>query len=394
LDDLIDLEAVIRRVITARVNDAHLVEDLTQETLVHVAAADPKLGAGARRGYAIVTARHLVISHARGQAIHDRHAHRLVDYTNLDGPEELTLEREETEALTEALQRLEPVDRQLLIRHEAGGAALDTLAREAGTSTGAVAMRLARARAQLRVEFVLAFRRVRLPTRQCRPVLIALSAGDRRSQDRVKAAQHLVRCPTCASLAQPLTERRRGIALWLLLPVAEAARRALGLFRRSHLVQAATVAAIAAAATVAVVAARDGSSPPTAAPSATPTLRPQPLAAAPQPTTTPPPTTTACPPPAPLNAASVLGCPIGDTVVVAVEVPADEGFWGQTSDGQTIWVHLVGDGESPVEIVPGTALTISGTVAPADPGDPITTDPRVEATGRILETPYDAVRPG
>src|SRR5215207_8287239 len=141
VDDLGELEEVVRRVVAARVRDAHLIEDLTQETLVHVAAANPQLSPGARQGYAIVTARNVVVSHARSESVHDRHAHRLVEYTSIDGPEQLTLEREETAALAAALGRLDPEDRRLLVRHEADGTPIETLAREAGTSPGATSMR-------------------------------------------------------------------------------------------------------------------------------------------------------------------------------------------------------------------------------------------------------------
>ena len=110
----------------------------------------------------------------------------------------------------------------------------ETLAAEGGTSKGAVAMRLARARAGLRVEFVVAFRRVDLPTSRCRPVLLALSAGDRRRQHELGAAAHLLRCSTCAELARPVTERRRGIAAWLIIPAAEVVRRAVTTLRHHH----------------------------------------------------------------------------------------------------------------------------------------------------------------
>jgi hypothetical protein len=69
-------------------------------------------------------------------------------------------------------------------------------------TSGAIAMRLARARATLRLEFLLAVRRVELPTDRCRLVLLALSAGDRRRQPKLDAAGHLDTCPTCAALAQ------------------------------------------------------------------------------------------------------------------------------------------------------------------------------------------------
>ena len=63
-----------------------------------------------------------------------------------------------------ALERIDPDDRDLLLRHESEGVDLATLAHHANVSTGAIAMRLTRARAALRLEFLLAFRRIELPT--------------------------------------------------------------------------------------------------------------------------------------------------------------------------------------------------------------------------------------
>ncbi len=410
VEDLVTLAEVVRRVVAARVSDAHLVEDLTQEALVHVAAANPNLSTQARQAYAIVTARNVVISHARTEAVHERHAHRLVDYTNLEGPEVLTLEREETDALATALQRLDPADRDLLVRHEADGESTEALAAEASSTAGAIAMRLARARSALRLEFLLAFRRIELPTPRCRAVLLALSAGDRRRQRRLDSARHLRHCSTCAELAQPVAGRRRGIAAWLLVPSAEVIRRALRSLRHNHWTQAFTgVAAVAGIAAVATVIASGGEPQPVAAPApaATSTAVTTTVAATTTlPTTTAPavaatttlPTTTApavaaCPPPAPLDQlqpAAVVGCGFAPTTLTVVDVPADEGFWARTATGQTVWVQLVGTGESPESVRAGSALVVHGTVAPPSAAG----DAPVTADGFILQVPYDAVSAG
>lgn len=107
-----------------------------------------------------------------------------------------------------ALERLDDDDRALLLAHKVDGDALDKLAAKSGTSTTAVAMRLARARAVLRVAYVLALRHVVLPSPRCRAVLLSLSAADRRRQHALGAAAHLRACPTCAALSQPVAERR------------------------------------------------------------------------------------------------------------------------------------------------------------------------------------------
>jgi hypothetical protein len=69
-------------------------------------------------------------------------------------PIQRTLGREETDALAIALTRLDADDRELLLADEVTGTPPITLASERGTSVRAISMRLARARAALRVEFV------------------------------------------------------------------------------------------------------------------------------------------------------------------------------------------------------------------------------------------------
>ena len=72
---------------------------------------------------------------------------------------------------------------------------------------GAVAAQLNRSRARLRVEYLLALQDEEPPTDRCRPVLFALSIGDRRRQRELDSARHLRECDLCASLSQPLTQR-------------------------------------------------------------------------------------------------------------------------------------------------------------------------------------------
>ncbi len=218
----------------------HLIDDLTQETLLRLARADRPLTADEQRAYAVVTARNLLASHFRGQSVQRRHQHRLVDHGGATDPEQRTIDNEETAALASALTRLDPGERDLLLRHEVTGTDLATLAGEAEVSRGAIAMRLARARANLRLEFLLVFRRLSLPTPQCRPVLLALAVGDRRRQAQLAAVGHLETCPTCANLLRPMTERDRRVAAWLIVPIGDAARRVRRAFR-SWWVRAVTV---------------------------------------------------------------------------------------------------------------------------------------------------------
>src|SRR5215213_3276145 len=91
MEDLSALTDVVRRVIATKVNQSHLVEDLTQETLLHVAATHRDLTSDERQAYAIVTARNLVTDHARREAVRGRHLHRLIDTSACIGPEQTAL---------------------------------------------------------------------------------------------------------------------------------------------------------------------------------------------------------------------------------------------------------------------------------------------------------------
>ena len=250
-----DVEAVVRRTLAARTRDRHLIEDLTQETLARLTGTEHRFSPDAERAYAVVTARNLLVSHFRRQSVHGRHLHRLLDDEGSDDPAQATLDREESDAMASALSQLDPADRDLLMRHEVSGTDLATLAGEANVTSGAVAMRLARARANLRLEFLLAFRRMKLPTNHCRPVLLAFAVGDRRRQAQLDADEHVRTCSACAQLVGPMTQRDRRIAGWLLIPVAEALRRGWRALR-THPVHAASTALILAGTGALVVAAR------------------------------------------------------------------------------------------------------------------------------------------
>ena len=256
---------MVRRALSARTSDQWLIEDLTQDTFVRLAGVDHQFSLDEQKAYAIVTARNLLTSHARHRAVCQRHDHRLVDVSAPEGPEQRILDREETEALVEALARLGPGDRQLLLRHESDGTEIATLAGEANVTRGAMAVRLARARAHLRLEFLLAFRRVKLPTDRCRAVLLALSNGDRRRQAMLDAPAHLASCETCADLAEPLTRRNRRVLSWLLLPFTEDVRRAWRRLTSLPVQRAAAVTMAGAALTLPVAPGPPPSEPPPAA---------------------------------------------------------------------------------------------------------------------------------
>ena len=375
--ELVDLAEVVRRTLRSRTADTHLIEDLTQETIVRVAAAQHRLTPNTSRAYAIVTARNGLAQHYRARAMHQRHAHRLVDYRGFDGPEHATLDREETDSLATALSRLPTEDRQLLLDHEEHGIALDELAEQHNTTPRAIGTRLNRVRAAMRVEFVLAFRRVNSLPDRCRTTLLALSAGDRRRQEELHTAEHLLSCETCASLSRPIVQRRRGIAGWLILPAAGLIHKFGQRLRTSRPTQAATAAVMVAAAAVLVIAIgqRPDDAPPDAASSPPPAASPgpaaEPVVNTPAPTTTMTtvsPSTQPAPPPAasPCDQAAQIvagaeGCPLTISAQV-LEVPADEGFWILAPDGSPAWVHLVGESESPFAVEAGQTLQLTGVV--------------------------------
>lgn len=278
-------------------------------------------------------------------------------------------------------------------------------------------MRLARARANLRLEFLLVFRRMELPTNQCRPVLLAFAVGDRRRQAQLGADEHLLTCSACAQLVGPMTQRDRRIAGWLLIPVVEGLRRAWRALR-SHPVHAASAAVILAGTGALVVAARspdDGAAPATVVTAATTATAPRATAVvsktvaatpsaprashappvartpaparvsptapapapasptapapasptAPAPSTEPPATEPPCPPPAPLdemNLADALGCPFAESIVTVTAASAG-GFQATTSAQRSVSVEVSEGLGLPVTIAPGLQLAIAGTVA-------------------------------
>jgi RNA polymerase sigma factor (sigma-70 family) len=212
-DDVLELAPLLRRVIAARVRDGQVVEDLVQETLTRVMSARQRLEPQTLAPYAVVTARNLVTSLATSEDRGRRHAHRLIDLREPMLPEEETLRGEERQAITTALGRLPEQDQKALVAHEVEGMDTATLAASRDSTPGAVAAQLSRARAKLRVEYLLELEQAEPPTPRCRPVLLALSAGDRRRQRDLDAGGHLLACAWCARLSEPLLDRRRTAAV-------------------------------------------------------------------------------------------------------------------------------------------------------------------------------------
>ena len=190
--DVVELAPLLRRVIGARVRDRHMVEDLVQEALTRVIAARRRLEPRTLAPYAVVTARNLVASLATSESRDRRHAHLLVDLSQPTRPEEAALRREEAQAINSALERLPRQEREALLAHEVEGEGTTTLAASRDSTPGAIAAQLSRARARLRVEYLVALERSEPPTPRCRSVLLALSAGDRRRQRDLDAVEEVL----------------------------------------------------------------------------------------------------------------------------------------------------------------------------------------------------------
>jgi RNA polymerase sigma factor (sigma-70 family) len=371
----------MRRVIQARGLADDEADDALQESFLRLWEVRERLDRHVLIAYGVVVAKNVVSSRTRAQALSDRHAPRLVDPDSVPGPESAVLDSEEQRAVAVALRELPENDRNVLLQHELEDVPLQTLAAKTGQSPSALAARLARARARLRVEHLLAMRRVTLPTPVCRPVLTSISQRDKRQQQRVNAGEHLLQCPTCEELARPLLLRRRSlaalapipwlIALWGLLH--DAFRRPSlvavwdllrGAFRRPTVQVAAGGVAAATAATYGVMTlGPTEQAPPAAEPSAPTSAPPSPAPAAP----VPPDGTLRFGTQTVLPASSVgrLDAFVGMTaeaIRVPVEsTPADEGFWVGTSTAR-VWVQLATPVESPPDVEPGHLVSFTGIV--------------------------------
>jgi RNA polymerase sigma factor (sigma-70 family) len=207
-DPILDLLPLLRRVVGARVRDAHTAEDLVQETLARVIAARSRVEGDTLAPYAVVTARNLIASMGQREQRARRNAHLLVEPDESEDLDEETLRREETSLVAAALARLSPPDREILLAHEVGGTDTASLAAERGSTPGAIAAHLSRTRARLRVEYLLELTDSEPSTDRCRPVLLALSAGDRRRQRELDSAGHILSCDLCAHVGTALLDRR------------------------------------------------------------------------------------------------------------------------------------------------------------------------------------------
>jgi RNA polymerase sigma factor (sigma-70 family) len=210
--EVLSLREPLSEFVSAWVSTPDAADDVVQETLTRVLECRSRLEPGTLRAYAVAVARNLIISELRADDIGRRHRHRLVEPATTEPVDDAVLKQQEWAALATAFARLPEHHQKLLFAHEVLEEDTGKLAYTSDTNPGAIAAALARARARLRLEYLLAFRRVRLPTARCRPVLQAIAMGDRRRQRVLDTGQHLLSCPVCAGLAPALQARER--PLW------------------------------------------------------------------------------------------------------------------------------------------------------------------------------------
>jgi RNA polymerase sigma factor (sigma-70 family) len=207
-EDLVELVPMLRRVVGARVKDPHTLDDLVQETLLRVMAARSRVEPDKLPHYAAVTARNLVASMAAKNDRDRARAHLLVEVDSAESPASDLLVAEERSIVGAALANLPAADRDLLLAHEVDGQGTASIASGRRSTPGAVAARLNRARAKLRIEYLLVAEHIEPPSDRCRPVLQSISGGDRRRQDELDASGHVLRCPACAHVRSLLFELR------------------------------------------------------------------------------------------------------------------------------------------------------------------------------------------
>jgi RNA polymerase sigma factor (sigma-70 family) len=356
-DDLASIGQVVRRVARARGADAHTADDIAQETLTRLLSAGDRLEPEARLPWAITTAGNLLVNLHREADRRRRHQHRLLDLTAAARPENELIAREEATAVRTALAELDDADRQLLVDH-LEGATTSELASGADSSPGAVAARLNRTRARMRLDYLLALRRVELPSADCRRVLLAVSGADQRRQHSLGAAEHLGQCPTCADLVAPLAERKSrlaGIAVAPLMAMgAWGGRLARGAGSGTVQATAGVTAVAVAAGAFALVGPNSQSAATTPAPPARPTAAVQPAALR-----TVSGTDLLALQPAQLRKLSG-GKVIGEAIAVQAVV-SHPGFWVGTARHR-IYVHLVDPDLVRNPVRTGERLTFTGVI--------------------------------
>ena len=356
-EDVLAIEPVIRRVVAARVANPSDIDDLVQDCLERLLGAHDRLAPETVLPYGIVTARNVVTSHMRTAARRATAVPLIADLREPDRPEDKVLAGEAHTAMETALNQLSAEERADILAYYDAVPGRDRGAVEA---SGALRVRMARIRAKLRLEYLLAFRHVELPSEQCRRVLLAVSAGDTRRQRQLQAGPHLLHCAVCATLSEPLSKRSAALTAFTV-PAALLAR--LAAKAKAHPAQAGASAAAGTAAVAAAVIVGSGM------------LSPRPAPARHHPPATPVSTPTSSPsPPASIarlviggqsvtagrQARMMIGSHADADGVTVQSVVTRNGFW-IGSRNLRMWVELEGP-LKPLHIATGDQLRFTGTV--------------------------------
>ena len=374
--ELVLVRASVSRFVGSRPGaDVEDREDVVQEAMARLLENRSRLDPAAWEAYAVVSARNLLRDRDRASAVSRRHEHRLHEPDVRPSPEEQVLTQEEHSAVRRALTTLPREDAELLAdRYVVDGP-------PGRTVPGAVVARLARARARLRVAYVLEHTGVELPTSRCRPVLEAVSSGDRRRQDRLGAARHVAACRVCATYVPVLASRRRSLAAVHPLAWAGVASAALWSGVRRHPTSSAAAAAVVLVGAVTVGAALDREPPPRLPATAT--------SAAPE-------VTVDGRPLLPADGSGPRRGRASASDVPVQAVSADEGFWVGEGPGRRVWVQLVGAGESTQAVRAGDRVSFEGRAVPVPPGFAVRVGltaaegaAELERTGVLVEVPRD-----
>jgi RNA polymerase sigma factor (sigma-70 family) len=206
-DRLVEVVPLVRRVVGSRIRDPHLVDDLVQETLARLMAARSRVESDTLAPYAATIARNLVASHFQHLDLARRKAPLLAEEESAAPPVDDLIHQEERRLMRLALERMPDSERDMLLAHEVLGQDTRSLAARRDSTPGAVAAALSRSRAKLRVEYLLVREDLEPTGDRCRPVLRALSAGDRRRQRELDAGAHLLHCDVCSRISFELLER-------------------------------------------------------------------------------------------------------------------------------------------------------------------------------------------
>jgi RNA polymerase sigma factor (sigma-70 family) len=358
--EVVAVEPVVRRVVAARAANSADVDDLVQDCMERLLAARVRLAPEAVLPYAVVTARNLVSSHTKSAMRQAAVTPRILDPAEPDRPEDVLLAGEARRAMTFALGQLSVQERHDVLAYYDVDPAADESSPQ---SRGALRVRMSRTRAKLRLEYLLAFRNVDLPTPLCRRVLLAISAGDTRRQREASAGQHLLDCEACAALSEPLD--RRSVALTAIAVPGAVLAWIAGKARAHPLHAAGSVAAGSAVIAAAVVLLPAHPAP----------ARPVPVPSSPS----------ASPPVEVISQLSVGGRPVSDTAagqslrsligeaaaasgVSVVAAVTRNGFWIGTAQAR-IWVQLVGPLRA-LQVHAGDRVRFAGRVTGNPPAYP------------------------